>query len=122
MGKVLIIDDEQALGTLLSHMVSHYGYRVEVAQTAQESLMLLRRNNYHLVLADLCLPDQPNPQVWLDTLVAHVKETSLILLSGLAPKDLMPYLQQAGVQQVLQKPFTLDEFRTVIEPFLGASA
>ncbi len=56
-GSILIIDDEEKLRKLLFRIISLEGYDVHEAGTLREAGKMLERNNYHLVLCDVKLPD-----------------------------------------------------------------
>ncbi|MEQ9261832.1 MAG: sigma-54 dependent transcriptional regulator [Owenweeksia sp.] len=56
-GKLLIIDDEEKLRKLLFRIISLEGYEVEEAGTLNEGRKKLEKNQYHLVLCDVKLPD-----------------------------------------------------------------
>ena len=56
-GKLLIIDDEEKLRKLLFRIISLEGYEVEEAGTLNEGRRKLEKNQYHLVLCDVKLPD-----------------------------------------------------------------
>ena len=56
-GKLLIIDDEEKLRRLLFRIISLEGYDVDEAGTLTEGRKKLEKNQYHLVLCDVKLPD-----------------------------------------------------------------
>ncbi|MBR4818513.1 MAG: response regulator, partial [Clostridiales bacterium] len=55
--KILIIDDDKDILTIISDMFSGYGYDVTTATTADEAFELLSKGSYHLLLLDINLPD-----------------------------------------------------------------
>ncbi len=57
-GRILIIDDEKDIRTLLGRVISLEGYEVFQAENAKKGLKLLREQNaIHTVLCDVKLPD-----------------------------------------------------------------
>jgi two-component system, OmpR family, alkaline phosphatase synthesis response regulator PhoP len=58
MARILIIEDEPDLQTLLRFNLAKDGHQVAVAGTGNDGLHELRRNHYELVLLDLMLPDR----------------------------------------------------------------
>ncbi len=54
---ILVIDDEAKLRELLSRIISLEGFNVLEADTAKAGLKILERNEVHVVLSDVKLPD-----------------------------------------------------------------
>ncbi|KAA5533797.1 sigma-54-dependent Fis family transcriptional regulator [Taibaiella lutea] len=57
MKKVLIIDDEEKLRTLLARIISLEGFEVVQAGDCKTALKKLEQNDIHIVLCDVKLPD-----------------------------------------------------------------
>jgi two-component system phosphate regulon response regulator PhoB len=55
--KVLIVEDEPDIGSLLEYVLGREGFRVEIAHTGQEAFDALARRRPDLVVLDLMLPD-----------------------------------------------------------------
>jgi len=53
---VVIIEDERAIGNLIRTYLERAGYAVEMAETGEQGIELIRCNNPHVVLLDLTLP------------------------------------------------------------------
>lgn len=57
MGKVLIIDDEKQILSLLSRIIGLEGYDVVQAATCKAGLKQLAQHDPEVILCDVCLPD-----------------------------------------------------------------
>ena len=57
MGKVLIIDDEKQILSLLSRIIGLEGYEVFQAANCKVGIKQLEQNDPEVVLCDVCLPD-----------------------------------------------------------------
>lgn len=57
MGKVLIIDDEKQILSLLSRIIGLEGYEVFQATNCKVGIKQLEQNDPEVVLCDVCLPD-----------------------------------------------------------------
>ncbi|HAQ34154.1 MAG: phosphate regulon transcriptional regulatory protein PhoB [Maricaulis sp.] len=53
---ILVVEDEDALATLLQYNLEKEGYQVTVAGDGEEAMMLVEENNPDLVLVDWMLP------------------------------------------------------------------
>ncbi len=56
-GNILIIDDEERLRNLLARIIGLEGYHIIEASNAKAGLKLLEKENFHLVISDVKLPD-----------------------------------------------------------------
>jgi PAS domain S-box-containing protein len=55
---ILVVDDQQTVRDMLSHMLSRMGYRYTLCEDGDEAIDMLRENpyEYHLVLTDYAMP------------------------------------------------------------------
>lgn len=56
--KVLVVDDDARLRSLLERYLQEQGFQVRVAQDAEQMDRLLTRENFHLMVLDLMLPGE----------------------------------------------------------------
>ncbi|MCK5413619.1 MAG: response regulator [Candidatus Pacebacteria bacterium] len=54
--KILIIEDEEILGTMLMRKISDEGYEVSLALDGEEGLALMKKNKPDLILLDIVMP------------------------------------------------------------------
>ncbi|EOL43639.1 VanR-ABDEGLN family response regulator transcription factor [Enterococcus caccae] len=57
MAKILILDDEKEIVSLLSTLLSNEGYEVYEAMSGNESLDIIEKNRIDLAILDVMLPD-----------------------------------------------------------------
>jgi DNA-binding response OmpR family regulator len=57
MTSVLLVEDEQSIGTLVRSYLDRHGHRVVWVRTAGEALAELERQHTHIVVLDIGLPD-----------------------------------------------------------------
>ena len=55
--KILVVDDEINQGMLYEQELEDVGYDVDVANSGQEALDMVRTGGYHLVVLDIGMPD-----------------------------------------------------------------
>jgi DNA-binding response OmpR family regulator len=63
MARILVIDDEPYIHTLLRYNLARDGHEVTVAATGNDGLHELRRGRFDLILLDLMLPDRDGLEV-----------------------------------------------------------
>jgi response regulator RpfG family c-di-GMP phosphodiesterase len=112
-GRILVIDDEPNICRLLQRYLSRLGYDVQTAGSAADALELLVKGRYDLVLTDLRLPGPSG----LDLLVevrSRSPGTRTILMSAHADVYAAAAAIERGVDQLIVKPFELEDLRARI--------
>src|SRR3954451_15349197 len=79
MARILLVDDDDDVRTLVEHILSAAKYEVDAAANVKAAQALLDRNYYNLLLADLMLPDGSGMQVAEE---AHRRGTPAIILTA----------------------------------------
>lgn len=108
MMKILLIEDEKEMARLVAALVSHVGFKVDVAPSMSSGLQAFRENSYDLLLLDRRLPDGDGT-----SLIRTAREMQpgirVIMLTALdALADKVAGLN-AGADDYLTKPFQGDE-------------
>jgi len=119
--KILIIDDEDALRSVISHRLILEGYEVDTAAHGREGIARCAVSHPDIVITDLLMPEMDGLEV-IRTLKASPHPPLIIAMSGGGSRG-MDFLIEAaefGAVRTLSKPFTLDylvflinELRTV---------
>lgn len=105
-GRILIIDDEQAIRRLVRGAVERAGYTVSEAATATTGLIEARREGCELVLLDLGLPDRDGME--LVPLLKAMDRAIIVLTARDATDEKVTALDLGGDDYVV-KPFDTDE-------------
>lgn len=53
--RVLIIDDDEALGPAIAEFFAQHGYKVQCATEAEEAIAMIRHHKFQLAITDLAL-------------------------------------------------------------------
>jgi CheY-like chemotaxis protein len=118
--KVLIIDDSDALRSLLESILPYAGYEAVSASTGQQGLQLLSETKPDVVLTDLELPDMSGLKV-LEELNERGIAIPTIMMTGYGSEGIAARALQLGVRDYLIKPFTTEEVLSSIERALSES-
>jgi PAS domain S-box-containing protein len=116
-GRVLVIDDEQALAKALARQLS-LRYDVDTVSTASDALAELSVHAYDVVVCDLRMPDQSGPAIY-DAIVARSprQASRFIFTTGGSYGDVDDEIHaraQATGRPVLEKPFDGATFESVV--------
>jgi CheY-like chemotaxis protein len=112
--RILVVDDDEGMRSMLSLLLSGLGYRVTVAENGQQAFELFSRDRYSLVMTDFCMPVMDG-----FTLAERVKDSSpktpIIMITG-------SYIREGAerecVDYILPKPFQLDAVYRMVEKAL----
>jgi two-component system, NtrC family, response regulator AtoC len=116
--RVLIVDDEATLARNIKTYLQRSGYRVEVAGSAEEGLVLFDRFTPDAVVLDLRLPGMDGLTA-LPRFRALNPEVVVILATGCGTLETTVEALNAGAYEVLAKPVPLRTLRLLLEEALG---
>jgi YesN/AraC family two-component response regulator len=108
MARIVLIEDEEGLRTLLRRALAQCGHLVIEARSGREGLELFRHAPADLVITDIVMPEQDGLEVVMALRDTH-PSVKIIVISGTGPHGGGDYLAVAramGAAKVLQKPFT----------------
>ena len=105
--KILVVDDETGIRSLLSDLLSSKGFDVTLAKDGQDSLDLLGKNDFDLVITDIHMPRVDGIEM-----LQHMEETGrkekIIFMTGDLSDGRLSGMRMPRVIFRLQKPFRLD--------------
>ena len=82
MQKILIIDDEKSILTLLREALTMFGYDVAVAENAHEGIQKFENGRFDLVITDMQMPGMNGDKVVLHIRNSNRRFTPVIGCSG----------------------------------------
>ncbi|MGO9231918.1 MAG: response regulator [Bryobacteraceae bacterium] len=107
MARVLVVDNEAGVRSLLPAVPEQGGYEVIEAANGSQALEEARARRVDLVLTDLVMPEQEG----IETTQALRKEVAgieIIAMSGLLGGEFLEAARKLGAQAVLSKPVSAD--------------
>jgi CheY-like chemotaxis protein len=117
MSKVLIVDDDREICSVLHDLLEGEGYQVRVASDGLEALEVLQRENGWVVFLDLMMPRMDGHAV-IERLASdpHLQSKNKVVLmsAGLTLLQERKHLEDNVVQVLLPKPFDVDEVVEVV--------
>lgn len=108
MKKILIIDDEPGIRTVLTDILNDEGYNPIVAEDGFEGLRILKEQSVNLVILDVWLPNMGGMDV-LKKIKEDYPGLEVILISGHANIDIAVKAVKLGAYDFLEKPLSLDK-------------
>jgi DNA-binding response OmpR family regulator len=106
--RVLIVEDDRALGAFLKQGLELDGHRVEWAKDGEAALAHAAADHPDLVLLDLSLPKRDGMEVLAD-LRARRNDAAVLVLSGRSDLNVRVQCLDGGADDYLEKPFSFFE-------------
>jgi len=116
--RILVVDDEPNICRLLQRYLGRLGFEVETAGSVPEAIGVLGCNRFNLVLTDLRLPG-PSGLDLLEEVRVRSPRTRMILMSAHADVYAAAAAIERGVDQLIVKPFELEDLRVRVADSLG---
>lgn len=122
-GKILLMDDEESIRTVVSAMLSELGYEVETtsggAQALEEYMMARETNSpFDLVIMDLTIPGGMGGREAVQRLRELHPEARVIVSSGYSNDPVMAHYADYGFDEKLEKPVEFNELAVTVEKLL----
>lgn len=115
-GKLLIIEDEAAIQSLLSELLTDAGYTVEVAGDGLEGITKFREQSFSLVLLDIMMPKIDGYTVC--EMIRRESKTPIIMLTALDEEEAQVKAFELKVDDYITKPFSVRLVRMRVEAVL----
>src|SRR2546426_12120506 len=115
--RILLVDDEQSVQTLLTYPLRRDGYQVIAAHDGQEALRRFSEQRFDLVVLDLMLPKLDGVEV-----CRRMRSRSQVPIIMLTAKDdeIDKVLGlEMGADDYITKPFSVREFRSRVRATLS---
>jgi CheY-like chemotaxis protein len=119
--RIMVVDDDEGIRHILSIALCRMGYEVRAASGGTEALDLLLTTSFALVFTDL---EMPGMDGW--SLASRIKKRfpgiPVILMTGRAKEDVLKRLKGSSVDNVIFKPFRLEDIVKTAQTILGAES
>src|SRR5690606_15024076 len=112
--RILIVEDEVAILTMLEEALRQEGYDVRGTLSAKEALDLIKTFQPHLVLTDNDMPEISGLEM-LKELRAQQNYVTVIFISGRTDTQFVVDALKAGADDYIRKPFRISELLARIE-------
>ena len=118
--RIMVVDDEPAIGKLLLYQLSGFGYQVSYVQDGLSALQRLTAERPDLVLLDVMMPHISGWEMCRQ-IRAYSSVPVIMLTAKSADPDVVTGLQ-AGADDYITKPFSMIQLHARIEAVLRRAA
>jgi DNA-binding response OmpR family regulator len=117
--RILLVDDEQSIQTLLSYPLRKDGYHVTGAHDGSEALERFDEARFDLVILDLMLPKLDGVEVCRQ--LRSRSQVPIIMLTAKGSETDKVAGLEVGADDYITKPFSMREFRSRVKAALRRS-
>ncbi len=124
MPRILLVDDDDSFRKMLRLSLVRLGHEVVEARDGKEAVRLVREGPPDVMVTDLVMPEKEGLET-IDEVRRQYPGLEIIAMSGGGRVNASDYLKIAramGADQVLAKPFSIDEIAASLSSVLGKPA
>jgi EAL domain-containing protein (putative c-di-GMP-specific phosphodiesterase class I) len=118
-GRVLVVDDDEALCRALSRVLASTGHEVHQAVSAAEALALLERIDFDVVVSDVHMPGSSGIELLQHVSRAKVDLPVVLLTAGPSVDSAVRAVTYGGFRYLV-KPVPVQVLETTVREALGA--
>jgi len=113
MPRILVVDDEKEVCTLLSRFFTKKNYQVRTAVTAEEAIRILETESMDAVLLDIVLPGMSGLEA-LSRIRTRWPGLPVVMVSGQDDEEVAKETLKAGAFDYVVKPLNFDYLERTI--------
>jgi len=126
-GKILIMDDQEAILKMVNRMLQRMGYEVDIAKNGKEAIKIYQQalnsqQPFNLVILDLTIPGGMGGADTMTELLKIDPQVKAVVSSGYSNDPIMANYKEFGFYGVVPKPYTKNELSEVLNKIDGLSA
>jgi CheY-like chemotaxis protein len=112
--RILIVEDDEEVGSVFQMALQHCGYDVSVVGTATDAVNVITYNRPDAIVLDLMLPDMSGLDVLYYMSKNQLEPVPTVVVSGATGGYKMNQALQAGAQRFLGKPVTIEDLMKAV--------
>ena len=121
MARILVIDDEDEVRSMLRQMLEHAGHEVSEAVNGAVGIEIYERETSDLIITDIIMPEKEGVETII-TLRRSNPALPIIAISGggrLDATDFLSMAEKLGARHTLTKPFRRDQLLDAVRDCLA---
>jgi CheY-like chemotaxis protein len=119
---ILIIEDDKLTLNLLKSSIKHLGHSISTAENAEQAINFITTKKFDVILSDIMMPGISGLSLVTILRTVHLCSTPIIIMSALSNRPLLDAAFEAGANDFIAKPFTMEELEGKLKKFEQASA
>jgi response regulator RpfG family c-di-GMP phosphodiesterase len=111
--KILVVDDELQIQSLLESFLTHLGYNVRIAGDGEQAIQLLQKESFAGVLTDLKMAKMGGMEL-LRSIKQLYPGLPVVMITGYPSVEIAVEAMKEGAADFITKPLRLDELSLVL--------
>jgi signal transduction histidine kinase/CheY-like chemotaxis protein len=112
--RILVIEDEEQVLTLLSSILRKGGHEVETATSGGQAIEIFENNEFDLVFTDLGMPGMSGWQV-AEKIKGINRRVPVVLVTGWDIKQDGLEMKDSYIDLIIHKPFEMDQVLNLVQ-------
>ena len=118
LATILIAEDDRAVREFVSRALRQDGHDITAVGDGQQALNALEKGQFDMLLADIVMPQLDGIALALKA-AKDYPDLPVLLMTGYAAERQRAHNMEALIQDVISKPFTLQEIREAVRKLLA---
>jgi len=114
MIKILVVEDNDSTRNMLEKFLKHKGYDVETAVNGHETIKILEKKEFDVVLMDIDMPKMDGIETTKEIRKRNIP-VIVIMLTAFSDEKIMKSTVEAGADDYITKPVNFDELDSRIK-------
>ena len=111
--KILVIDDEEVMRSMLKDVLTDEDYSVDVASNGFEGIGKIKSNSYDLIITDIVMPEIDGIEV-LRRSKEIAPNSDVLVMTGYASIETAVKSMRLGATDYIVKPFNIEQIQIVV--------
>jgi DNA-binding NtrC family response regulator len=112
--RILVVDDELSIRVSLGDLLKRDGYQVEVAESAESALEMLKTQSFDLLVVDIKMPGMDGLEM-LERVKEDDPDTTVVMMTAYGSIDSAVHAMQLGAIDYVAKPFDPLKIGTLVK-------
>ncbi|WP_062108427.1 response regulator [Bacillus niameyensis] len=117
-GKLLIVDDQFGIRTLLNEIFQKEGFQIFQAANGPQALSIVKEHDPDLVLLDMRIPGMDGPEILkrMKQINEHIR---VIIMTAYGEHEMIEASKELGILGQFTKPFDIQEVRETVKKYIS---
>jgi DNA-binding response OmpR family regulator len=114
---ILIIEDDKLTLNLLQYSVEQLGHKTFLSEDGEDAIKLINEKEFDLIICDIMMPGISGLSLVSVLRTIHLSTVPIIMMSSLNNKPLLEAAFEAGANDFIAKPFSMEELSAKLNKY-----
>ena len=116
--RILLVDDNKDITEIISFYCQSEDIDCNVINQGKKALDSIRHQKFDLILLDVAMPEFSGLDVIKSLKEERVIESrNIVIFTASSDQTVLDEIKNSGIKEIFQKPFSLNDFRKLIEKY-----